>query len=250
MTNDYTSEESARVNAEVVPLNQAAHDCLERGELEECFRLLREAIKRLGAIAGFVHEDVALIKKTLAYELYHAGQYEEAEMLCYYALIVREKLYGPEHLEVAETHWWIGCLHDHWGKHGLAVLDYEDALKIHEKICGKHSHEVAEACTWLGYAHRDLGKYAKAEEYFRRALFIRQLRQAVDGTEMLAWAQERLGGVLFRLKRYAEALAAYEGVLALNKGRFCWAQQSRRRFNLCRVRCMSAIDAVDAEKTC
>lgn len=231
------------MNAEVVPLNRAACDCLKRGELEECFRLLREAIKRLGAIAGFVHEDVAVIQQALAYELYHAGQYEEAETLCYCALVVREKLYGPEHLEVAETHWWTGCLYDHWGKHKMAVLAYEDALKIHEKICGRFSHEVAESCTWLGYAHRDLGKYAKAEEYFRRALFIRQLRQAVDGTEMLAWAQERLSGVLFRLKRYAEALAAYEDVLALNDGKFKW-KNSRRRFNRCRVKCMPATEAV------
>lgn len=236
MTDNYTPEEAARVDAEVVPLNQAAHNCLERGELEECFRLLREAVKRLGAIAGFVHEDVAVIQQTLAYELYHAGQYEEAELLCYYALVVREKLYGPEHLEVAEAHWWTGCLYDHWGKHGLAVLAYEDALKIHEKICGKHSHEVAESCTWLGYAHRDLGKYAKAEEYFQRALSIRQLRQAVDGTEMLAWAQERLGGVLFRTKRYCEALAAFQDALIVNNGKFHFAN-SRRRYKRCKEKC-------------
>lgn len=82
----------------------------------------------------------------------------------------------------------------------------------------------------------ELRQYVQAEPYFKRAILIGRTRLAIDGPWHLALTQERLAGMLFRLKRYAEALAAYEDVLALNDGKFQW-KKSRRRYKTCRVRC-------------
>lgn len=125
----------------------------------------------------------------------------------------------------------------------MSLPVYRRALAIEEALCGKYSPEAAATCTWLGDAYVELRQYAQAEPYFRQAVLIHQAQQAIEGRHLLLLTQERLAGVLFRLKRYAEALAAYEDVLALNDGKF-WEKQSRRRFSRCRVRCTPATEAV------
>lgn len=249
MPDTLTPEQEARLEAEVYLLERAAFQHRQNREKEQDIALQREALVLREAIVGPVNETLADGLVWLAIDLRDEGQYEEAEGLFLRGLSIYEALYGPTHKEMATTLFWLGSLYDEWERWEMSPPIYQRALAIEEAICGKRSREVAATCTWLGDAHVELRRYAKAEEYFRRALFIRQLRQAVDGTEMLAWAQERLGGVLFRTKRYCEALAAFKDALTANNGMFQFAN-SRRRFRTCQVKCASATDAVDAEKTC
>lgn len=250
MPDTLTSEQEARLEAEVVPLERAAYQHRQNDEKEQDIALQREALVLREAIVGPVNETLADGLVSLAIDLRDEGQYEEAEALFLRGLSIYKALHGPTHKEIATALFGLGCLYDEWERYNMSLPVYLRALAMEERIYGKRSHEVAATCTWLGDAHVELSQYARAEPYFRRAAEIHQARQTWQGTARLALIKERLAGTLFRLKRQCQALAAYEDVLALNKGRFCWAQQSRRRFNLCRVRCMSATDAVDAEKTC
>jgi len=238
MPDTLTPEQQARLEAEVAPLERAAFQHRQNGEKEQDIALQREALAREKAIVGPVNETLADGLVSLANDLRDDGQYEEAEALFLRGLSIYEALYGPTHREMATALFWLGCLYDDWERYEMSLPVYRRALAIEERIYGKRSREVAATCTWLGDAHVELSQYARAEPYFRRAAEIHQARQTWQGTAPLALAQERLAGTLFCLKRQCQALVLYQDVLALNKGRF-WEQQSRRRFNLCRVRCTS-----------
>ncbi len=238
MPDTLTPEQEARLEAEVWALESAAYHHAQNGDMEESFRLQRAALASWYAIVGPVNESLADGLVSLAIDLRDEGQYEEAEALFLRALSVYESLHGLVDLEVAATLFDLGCLYDDWERYEMSLPVYRRALAIEETICGRYSPEAAATCTWLGDAHVALSQYAQAEPYLRRALNIWLTRRALDDGRMLTLTQERLAGMLFSLKRYAEALAAYDDVLALNDGKFQW-KKSRRRYKTCRVRCTS-----------
>ncbi len=235
MPETLTPEQEVRMEAEVYPLERAAFQHRQNGEKEQDIALQREALARKEAIVGPVNESLADGLISLAVDLRDEEQYEEAEALFLRVLSIYDARQEPNCLEVASILFDFGCLYDNWERWEMSLPIYQRALAIEETLCGKYSPEAAATCTWLGDAHVELRQYAKAEPYFRRAAEIHQARQTWQGRYILARTQERLAGVLFRLKRYADALAAYEDVLALNDDKFRW-KLSRRRFNLCRVR--------------
>lgn len=244
-----TPEQEARLEVDVRPLERAALEHRQNKETEQCLRLQREALTRREAIVGPVDESLAEGITWLANDLRDEGQYEEAEALFLRALAICEELYGPSSLEVAEELFWIGCLYDDWERYEMSLPIYHRALAIEETLCGKVSPEAAATCTWLGDAHVELSQYAQAEPYFQRATLIWRTQQALEGTEHLALVLERLAGTLFRLKRYAEAAAAYQNVLALNDDKF-WEKQSRRRFKTSQARCAhNTVQGQAAEET-
>ncbi len=243
MPDTLTPEQEARLEAEVCPLERTALQHRQNREWEQDIGLQREALALREAIVGPVNEALADSFISLAVDLRDEGQYEDAEALFLRALSIYETLYGPQHLEVADALTWLGYLYDDWERYGMSVPIYCRALAIEEHFHGKGSQEVATTCIWLGDAHQALGQYAEAEAYLQRGLHIWQVRRAIDDGWKLTITQERLAGVLFRLKRYNDALVAYQDVLALNQGKFKW-KNSRRRFNRCRVKCLPAMEAV------
>lgn len=243
MPEGLTPEQEARFAEEVEPLERAAYQHEQAGEREESFRLRREALVREEAIVGPVDEALADAFQIVGNDLYHDGQHEEAEGLYLRALSIYETLYGQQHLEVADALTWLGYLYDDWERYEMSVPIYCRALAIEEHFHGKGSPEAATTCIWLGDAHQALGQYAEAEAYLQRGLHIWQVRRAIDDGWKLTITQERLAGVLFHLKRYGDALVAYQDVLALNQGKFKW-KNSRRRFNRCWVKCLPAMEAV------
>ena len=242
MTESAEQEWIALHDAEVLPLEQAAYRHEQNGELEESFRLRREALAKLETIVEPVSDLLASTIEGLAIDLNNDGRYEEAEALFLRSLAMYETLYGPVHLEVAGVLTWLGYLYDDWERYDQSLPIYRRALTIEETQCGTYSPEAATTCTWLGDAHKELGQYAEAEAYLQRALLVWRTRQAVEGTAQLLLTEERPAFVLFRLKRYCDALAAYQDVQSLNNGRFRWAQ-SRRRYKTCVAKCAPKVAA-------
>lgn len=238
MPDTLTPEQEVRLEAEVYPLERTAFQHRQNREWEQDIALQREALALREAIVGPLDIALAEAIRSLAVDLRDEEQYEEAEALFLRALSIYETRQEPNRLEVAAILFDFGCLYDNWERYDMSLPVYRRALAIEETTCGKYSPEAAATCTWLGDAHVELRQYAQAEPYFRQAVLIHQAQQAIEGTATLALIQERLAGVLFRLKRYADALAAYEDVLALNDDEF-WEKQSRRRYKTCQVRCAS-----------
>jgi tetratricopeptide (TPR) repeat protein/transcriptional regulator with XRE-family HTH domain len=113
--------------------------------------------------------------------LHRAGDYlrrrsrfAEAETLLRQALAMREQLFGPDHLTVAET---VNAL-------GIAIIEISRfdeaeqllcrALATREKQLGEAHLDVAETLYYLADLYHSLGRYDEAETYFRQALAIRQ----------------------------------------------------------------------------
>ncbi len=241
MPDTLTPEQEARLEAEVWALEGVANQHKQNGDLEQSYRVSRQALANMEVMFGPIDNHVACFLQGFGSTLYHDEHFEEGEAMCLRAITIYEALHGPVHLEVAGALTWLGYRYDDWERYEMSVPVYRRALAIEETICGKYSSEAQTTCVWLGDAYVQLSQYAQAEPYFKRAILIGRTRLAIDGPWLLALTQERLAGMLFRLKRYAEALAAYADVLALNDGKFQW-KQSRRRFNLCRARCTSGTE--------
>lgn len=238
MLDTLTPEQQARLEVEVYPLERAAFQHRQNREKEQDIALQRKALALRESVVGPLDIVLAEAIGSLAVDLRDEEQYEEAEDLFLRVLSIYEARQEPNRLEVAATLFDFGCLYDNWERYDMSLPVYRRALAIEETLCGKYSPEAAATCTWLGDAHIELRQYVQAEPYFKRAILIGRTRLAIDGPWLLALTQERLAGMLFRLKRYAEALAAYADVLALNDGKFQW-KQSRRRYKTCQVRCAS-----------
>ncbi len=243
MPDTLTPEQEARLEAEVYPLERAAFQHRQNGEKEQDAELHREALMLREAIFGPLDVVLAEAIGSLAVDLRDEEQCEEAEALFLRALSIYEARQEPSRLEVASILFDFGCLYDNWERYEMSLPIYQRALAIEETLCGKYSPEAAATCTWLGDAYVELSQYAEAEPYLRRAVLIHRTRQAIDGTMVLILTLERLASVLFRLKRYNDALVAYQELRELTGGKFQF-RNSRRRFNRCRVKCLPAMEAV------
>jgi tetratricopeptide (TPR) repeat protein len=79
--------------------------------------------------------------------------------------------------------------------------DYEDAI-FHRKEALKYNPNDANAMFVIGTYYEHLSNYKKAEEYYKKSLFLRDVS--------LSNEYQKLGYVLNRQKRYKEAIEAYQ----------------------------------------
>ncbi|HNH83859.1 MAG TPA: CHAT domain-containing protein, partial [Acidobacteriota bacterium] len=87
-------------------------------------------------------------------------------------LAIREKLRGPEHLEIAESLSNLGSLYRTLKKTEPAQLLLERALALREKLLGDDDPEVAETRNRLGLMYSSQRNFAKAEPLLAKNLAI------------------------------------------------------------------------------
>jgi CHAT domain-containing protein/Tfp pilus assembly protein PilF len=102
------------------------------------------------------------------------GKYSEAIPLAERALKIREKVLGPEHLDVATSLNGLAGLHHNKEDYAKAEPLYQRALAIWEKAFGHEHPDVALSLNNLAALYRARGDYAKAELLYQRALAIRE----------------------------------------------------------------------------
>jgi len=79
----------------------------------------------------------------LAQGYHEQGKYEEADSLCRLSLVLREKIFGPDHLLVAKTLRHLGALYQAQSKYSEAEPFLKRSLRIYEKAFGSNHREVA-----------------------------------------------------------------------------------------------------------
>jgi len=106
--------------------------------------------------------------------LYRAGKYDEASRLAENALEIRERVLGPDHIEVAAVVHRLAIIY--WSKSEYAKAEplYHRALTIRERALGPDHPDVASSLNNLANLYRDIGEYTKAELFHKRALEIRE----------------------------------------------------------------------------
>ena len=118
--------------------------------------------------------------------LLQQGHYREALSPAQKAVHLRESLFGPSHLKVAESLNDLGLVFHHLAEIDQALTVHERALRIREELAGPHSAEVSESLTHLARVWISKGEFRKAQDMLERALHI---REQVFGAEHVAVAE-------------------------------------------------------------
>ena len=211
-------QEAARADATarfLEDLFQASDPRRARGEVLDAKELLRRGTDRLGRDL----QDQPLLRAQLLDALggIHTdlGLYDEARPLLEEALAIRERLYGREHLEVAETLIRLGTLARLSGK-GDAVPLLRRALALREARLGRDSPEVADLLNTLGTALAVQGSSGEAELLLRRSLALRE-RLWGDRDPRVALVLHNLSGLALQRGRTDEARELLRRALAIRE---------------------------------
>jgi serine/threonine-protein kinase len=119
------------------------------------------------------------------------GQYDRAEALYEQSLEARRELYGPVHLDVAESLLSLGSVIREQGKFERAEPLLREALEIHRQELPNGDPEIGQSLNDLGLMLAEAGDYESSEAMLRECLAI--YRQAY-GAE-----HERVAGALSNL---------------------------------------------------
>lgn len=102
------------------------------------------------------------------------GKYDEAVTLTERAMAIREKVLGPDHLEVADSLHALASLYDDQSDYVKAEPLNLRALAIREKALGPEHPDLAKSLYNLAWIYSVRQDYTKAELFYRRALAIQE----------------------------------------------------------------------------
>ncbi len=112
------------------------------------------------------------------------GLYRQALPLGERSLALREQLFGPEHLDVAESLFTLGRMKRLQSEHEAAQPLLERAVKIRERHGGPEDPLLAEALNELGSVLWLLGRYDEARAHLERAVAI---EEKAGGPQLARW---------------------------------------------------------------
>jgi tetratricopeptide (TPR) repeat protein len=105
---------------------------------------------------------------------YESCVYGAAEHPLIRALMIYEKVLGPEHPDVATSLNNLAGIYHEQGKYAEAEPLFKRSLAVCEKVLGPEHPDVAQSLNNLAGLYQKQGKYAEAEPLFKRSLTIRE----------------------------------------------------------------------------
>jgi CHAT domain-containing protein/Tfp pilus assembly protein PilF len=185
-------------------------------KLAQCIAglLIAIAIGWPASASAQLREAAALDAKVAA--LFNAGKYQEAIPLAQRSLAIREKAFGPDNLNVANSVYNLGMLNDYQGNYADAEALYQRALAIYEKTRGPDHPNVADAVDSIAYLYKQQGRYADAEPLFQRSLAIREKALGPEHPDV-ANSLSNLADLYSDLARYPDAEQLYKQSLAIRE---------------------------------
>ncbi len=155
----------------------------------------------------------------LGYHLNMVADFAGAMAAHQRAIAIAERIFGPEHPNVAAAIDYLGRVLSDMGDLRGAKAAYERALRIGERALGSEHPNVAGIINNLGLVLKDLGELAGAKAAFERALEFAEVSFGPDDPKV-ATSANNLGMVLQALGDLAGARAAYERALRIDQGSF------------------------------
>lgn len=146
--------------------------------------------------------------------LYQAGKYGEAIPLCEQALPLFEKVFGPDHPEMAANLNVTARLYDAMGIYAKAEPLYQRTLAIFEKTLGPENPAIALTLNNLAFLYARMGFYAKAEPLYQRALMISEKASGRENQD-IATMLNNLAGLYYSNGAFAKAKPLYLRALAI-----------------------------------
>ncbi|MCG8418531.1 MAG: tetratricopeptide repeat-containing serine/threonine-protein kinase [Proteobacteria bacterium] len=143
-------------------------------------------------------------------------RYREARAKYEESLAIRERVLGPDHLEVAMTLNSLAWVLDEMGHYEQALTNQQRALTIREAALGFEHPHVAESLHSLANTLGEMGKYEEARVRYRRALSIEEKTLGPDHPDV-ATALGMLGHMRYKLGRYEQARANHQRSVAIKE---------------------------------
>ena len=142
------------------------------------------------------------------------AKYNKAVEIHNCVITLRERLYGTEHLDTADSYNNIGIVYNELSEYEKALEYHFKALKIREKILGTEHPDTAMSYNNIGSVYFCLCEYEKALEYFFKAL---KIREKILGTEHpdTAMSYNNIGNVYGSLRENKKALEYHLKALAI-----------------------------------
>ncbi|MDY6939507.1 MAG: tetratricopeptide repeat protein [Cyanobacteriota bacterium] len=149
-------------------------------------------------------------------ELYQQGQYATAIPLAEGSLVIREKVLGDEHPDVATSLNNLALLYHAMGNYSEAEPLYQRSLTIWEKVLGDEHPDVATSLNNLAGLYRAMGNYSEAEPLYQRSLAI--LEQALGAEHPdVALSLNNLANLYSDMGNYSEAEPLYQLSLSIRE---------------------------------
>ena len=144
------------------------------------------------------------------------GKYSQAEGFHKKALMIRKKIFGEDHTDVASSYNNLASVYGTLGKYNQAKELHEKALVIWRKINGEDHVDVATCYNNLAGVYFDLQEYNKAKELNKKALTIRKKIFGEDHAD-IASSYNNLATVYGSLGEYNQAKELHEQALMICK---------------------------------
>jgi CHAT domain-containing protein/Tfp pilus assembly protein PilF len=151
--------------------------------------------------------------------LVREGKYAEAIPLMARVLEIRERVLGPESLEVAEALGFLATDYTLVGDYASAEPLQLRTLEIKKKALGPDDPQVASTTHSLGVLYYDKGDYLKAEEMLQKALSIFDAARQMDNLTV-ASDFSYLGNIYADRGDYEKAEGFYRRSLAVREKLF------------------------------
>ena len=180
----------------------------------------RQALKHLGIVDRLTAEKRDQLTDADAHDtrisrFYREANYPAAIELANEALVIREKILGPEHPDTALSLNNLALLYDSQANYPAAVPLYQRALKINEKILGPEHPDTASSLNNLAGLYDSQANYAAAKPLYQRAL---KINEKVLGPEHPATALSlnNLAELYVSQANHAMAEPLYQRALKIN----------------------------------
>ena len=198
-------------------LNQAFPSTLFK-DWPLCDRLLIQAKAgaRLVSEWGFRFKEAAQLLNRAGFYCYERAQYDEAEPLLRLALIIREKVAGPNHIDVAFSLNDLAEVYRTQGRYAEAKSLYERALLIRENARKPDPPRIARSLVNLAHIYVAQGNYGAAEPLYRRALKLREEALGPMHPDVAA-SLNSLGFLYYAQGKYAESQPLHERALNIRE---------------------------------
>ena len=150
---------------------------------------------------------------------YHQGDYEKAFRYYEKALVIRERVLGADHPDIAAIYNNMAVVYSEQGDFKKALRYFEKALTIRERVLGADHPDTAMTYNNMAVVYRKQGDYEKALRYYEKALAIIERVLGADHPDIaatynnMAAVYDEQGDYEKALRYYGKALAIKERVL-------------------------------------
>ena len=188
----------------------------ESGSVLECQKYIPFAENIVEKIDMGETVEQAEFMDSLAFLLYHKGEYKKAEGLYKKVLLIREKVLGEEHPSTAASYNNLAMVYDSQGKYKEAEELYKKALLIIERVLGEGHPDTAVGYNNLALVYDSQGKYKEAEGLYKKALLIRE-KVLGEGHPDTAVGYNNLAFVYDSQGKYKDAEGLYKKALLISE---------------------------------